>query len=90
MEKQILKDLPLIGVVTLAYVIARNPRVDIGFPIHLGSRILAAPAGQGQTILDRRLDAVSISTTAHVQGIVPEKLLEECRHAHQHQMGGML
>jgi peptide/nickel transport system substrate-binding protein len=36
MEKQVLKDLPLIGIITLAYVVARNPRVDIGFPITSG------------------------------------------------------
>ncbi|WP_320188382.1 ABC transporter substrate-binding protein (plasmid) [Agrobacterium rosae] len=35
-EKQVLKDLPLIGIITLAYVVARNQRVDIGFPITSG------------------------------------------------------
>jgi peptide/nickel transport system substrate-binding protein len=36
LEKQVLRDLPLLGVVTLSYVIARNPRVDIGFPVRSG------------------------------------------------------
>lgn len=36
MEKQILTDLPLLGIVTLSYVVARNPRVDIGFKIESG------------------------------------------------------
>jgi peptide/nickel transport system substrate-binding protein len=36
LEKQVLRDLPLIGVVTLSYVIARNPRVDLGFPVKSG------------------------------------------------------
>ncbi|MGF9762325.1 ABC transporter substrate-binding protein [Microvirga sp. 0TCS3.31] len=35
-EKQVLRDLPLLGIVTLSYVIARNPRVDIGFPVKSG------------------------------------------------------
>jgi peptide/nickel transport system substrate-binding protein len=35
-EKQVLRDLPLLGTVTLSYVIARNPRVDIGFPVKSG------------------------------------------------------
>lgn len=36
MEKQVLTDLPLLGIVTLSYVVARNPRVDIGFKIESG------------------------------------------------------
>ncbi|TCQ99403.1 peptide/nickel transport system substrate-binding protein [Neorhizobium sp. JUb45] len=36
MEKQILADLPLLGIVTLSYVVARNPRVDIGFKVESG------------------------------------------------------
>lgn len=35
-EKQVLRDLPLLGIVTLSYVIARNPRVNIGFPVKSG------------------------------------------------------
>ena len=35
-ERQVLRDLPLLGIVTLSYVIARNPRVDIGFPVRSG------------------------------------------------------
>jgi peptide/nickel transport system substrate-binding protein len=35
-EKQVLRDLPLLGIVTLSYVIARNPRVDIGYPVKSG------------------------------------------------------
>lgn len=38
MEKQVLKDLPCMGIVTLSYVVARNPRVDIGF------KVIAGPA----------------------------------------------
>jgi peptide/nickel transport system substrate-binding protein len=36
MEKQVLKDLPALGIVTLSYVVARNPRVDIGFKVTAG------------------------------------------------------
>ncbi|CAM3768629.1 ABC transporter substrate-binding protein [Polaromonas hydrogenivorans] len=36
LEKQVLRDLPLIGICTLSYVIARNPRIDIGFPVKSG------------------------------------------------------
>jgi peptide/nickel transport system substrate-binding protein len=35
-ERQVLRDLPLLGIVTLSYVIARNPRVDVGFPVKSG------------------------------------------------------
>ncbi|MGV8954124.1 MAG: hypothetical protein ACOH2M_23705 [Cypionkella sp.] len=32
-EKKLLTDLPILGIITLSYVIARNPRVDLGFPV---------------------------------------------------------
>ncbi|HTJ56637.1 MAG TPA: ABC transporter substrate-binding protein [Devosiaceae bacterium] len=35
-EEQVLKDLPDMGIITLSYVIARNPRVDLGFPVKSG------------------------------------------------------
>ncbi len=35
-EKKLLTDLPILGVITLSYVIARNPRVDLGFPVQSG------------------------------------------------------
>jgi peptide/nickel transport system substrate-binding protein len=35
-ERQVLRDLPLLGIVTLSYVVARNPRVDLGFPVRSG------------------------------------------------------
>lgn len=35
-EKKVLTDLPAMGIVTLAYVVARNPRVDIGFKVSGG------------------------------------------------------
>jgi peptide/nickel transport system substrate-binding protein len=35
-ERQVLKDLPDMGIITLSYVIARNPRVDLGFPVKSG------------------------------------------------------
>ena len=35
-EKKLLTDLPVMGIITLSYVIARNPRVDIGFPVEGG------------------------------------------------------
>jgi peptide/nickel transport system substrate-binding protein len=35
-EKQVLADLPLLGIVALSYVIARNPRVDLGFAVKSG------------------------------------------------------
>ena len=43
-----LRDLPLLGIVTLSYVIARNPRVDIGFPVEVRLRLLAAEQGQAR------------------------------------------
>jgi peptide/nickel transport system substrate-binding protein len=36
MERQVLRDLPLLGLVTLSYVIARNPRIDVGYPVRSG------------------------------------------------------
>jgi peptide/nickel transport system substrate-binding protein len=36
MEKKILTDLPLLGIITLSYVVARNPNVDIGFTVQAG------------------------------------------------------
>ena len=35
-EMQVLRDLPLLGIITLSYVIARNPRIDLGFPVKSG------------------------------------------------------
>jgi peptide/nickel transport system substrate-binding protein len=35
-EKKVLTDLPLLGIITLSYVIARNPRVDIGYKVASG------------------------------------------------------
>ncbi|MBI3506543.1 MAG: ABC transporter substrate-binding protein [Proteobacteria bacterium] len=35
-ERQVLRDLPLLGIVTLSYVIARNPRVNLGYPVKSG------------------------------------------------------
>jgi len=35
-EKKLLTDLPLLGIITLSYVIARNPRIDLGFPVESG------------------------------------------------------
>lgn len=35
-EKKVLTDLPLLGIITLSYVIARNPRIDLGFPVEAG------------------------------------------------------
>ncbi|MBB3593336.1 peptide/nickel transport system substrate-binding protein [Rhizobium sp. BK529] len=35
-EKKVLTDLPLLGVIALSYVIARNPRVDIGYKVESG------------------------------------------------------
>lgn len=36
MEKQVLKDLPALGIITLSYVLARNPRVDLGYKVESG------------------------------------------------------
>ena len=36
MERQVLRDLPLLGLVTLSFVVARNPRVDLGYPVRSG------------------------------------------------------
>jgi peptide/nickel transport system substrate-binding protein len=35
-ELQVRRDLPVIGLGTLSYTIARNPRVDIGYPVESG------------------------------------------------------
>ena len=35
-ERQVLKDLPVIGLLTLSYVIARNPRVSLGYEVKSG------------------------------------------------------
>lgn len=35
-EQKLLEDLPIMGIITLGYVIARNPRVDIGFDVQSG------------------------------------------------------
>jgi peptide/nickel transport system substrate-binding protein len=35
-EKKVLTDLPLLGIIALSYVIARNPRVDIGYKVESG------------------------------------------------------
>lgn len=35
-ELQVLRDLPLIGLTTLSYTIARNPRMDLGFEVKSG------------------------------------------------------
>ena len=35
-EIQVLRDLPVIGLVTLSYVIARNPDVSLGYPVKSG------------------------------------------------------
>ena len=35
-ETQILRDLPILGIITLSYVIARNPRIDIGYKVESG------------------------------------------------------
>lgn len=36
MEKQILADLPALGMITLSYVVARNPRLDLGYKVVSG------------------------------------------------------
>jgi peptide/nickel transport system substrate-binding protein len=35
-ERKVLEDLPLLGIITLSYVIARNPRIDLGFDVVSG------------------------------------------------------
>jgi len=35
-EKKVLADLPLLGIIALSYVVARNPRVDIGYKVESG------------------------------------------------------
>lgn len=35
-EKKLLTDLPIMGIISLSYVVARNPRLDLGFPVISG------------------------------------------------------
>jgi peptide/nickel transport system substrate-binding protein len=35
-EKRVLTDLPLLGLITLSYITARNPRVDLGYTVRSG------------------------------------------------------
>lgn len=35
-ERKVLTDLPLLGIITLSYVVARNPRVDLGYDVQSG------------------------------------------------------
>jgi peptide/nickel transport system substrate-binding protein len=35
-ERQVLRDLPLLGLITLSYITARNPRVDLGYTVRSG------------------------------------------------------
>jgi peptide/nickel transport system substrate-binding protein len=35
-ELQVLRDLPMLGIITLSYVIARNPRIDLGYEVKSG------------------------------------------------------
>ena len=35
-EKRVLRDLPLLGLITLSYITARNPRVDLGYEVRSG------------------------------------------------------
>ena len=35
-EKKVLTDLPDMGIITLSYVIARSPRVDLGYEVKSG------------------------------------------------------
>ena len=42
---QVLRDLPLIWLVTLSYVIAATRAVDLGYPVKSGLCLLAAPPG---------------------------------------------
>ncbi len=37
MEEKVLTDLPVIGIITLSYVVARNPRLDLGYEITGGN-----------------------------------------------------
>ncbi|MCR6671867.1 ABC transporter substrate-binding protein [Devosia ginsengisoli] len=35
-ERRVLTDLPMLGIVTLSAILARNPRVDLGYDLHSG------------------------------------------------------
>jgi peptide/nickel transport system substrate-binding protein len=35
-ELQVLRDLPLLGLITLSYITARNPRIDLGYTVRSG------------------------------------------------------
>jgi peptide/nickel transport system substrate-binding protein len=35
-ERQVLRDLPVLGTITLSYLVARNPRIDLGYPVKSG------------------------------------------------------
>jgi peptide/nickel transport system substrate-binding protein len=35
-ERQVLRDLPLLGLLTLPYITARNPRIDLGYTVRSG------------------------------------------------------
>jgi peptide/nickel transport system substrate-binding protein len=35
-ERQVLRDLPLLGLLTLSYITARNPRIDLGYTVRSG------------------------------------------------------
>lgn len=37
MEHKVLADLPVLGIITLSYVVARNPRLDLGYEITGGN-----------------------------------------------------
>jgi peptide/nickel transport system substrate-binding protein len=35
-ERRVLRDLPLLGLITLSYITARNPRIDLGYTVRSG------------------------------------------------------
>ncbi|HLB99361.1 MAG TPA: ABC transporter substrate-binding protein [Acetobacteraceae bacterium] len=35
-ERRVLRDLPLLGLITLSYIAARNPRIDLGYTVRSG------------------------------------------------------
>lgn len=35
-ERKVLADLPVLGIITLSYVVARNPRIDLGYEVQSG------------------------------------------------------
>lgn len=39
MERKVLTDLPNLGIITLSYVAARNPRLDLGYPVESGPAV---------------------------------------------------